>query len=120
MKRLGIILTGLIFTFLVFGNVYAVDNIQDTTENNIVYNGRFVITFYTNDGSPLQGVELEMFYSSTDGMINIKDVEEISSNITINLVSDINGKIVLNKLPYGLYQYKIINAPIGIEYYYIC
>ena len=115
MKRLGVALTGLICTFLIVGNVYAIENVEDTT-NNISYNGRFVITFYTNDGSPLQGVELEMFYSSTDGMINIKDVEEISSNITINLVSDINGKIVLNKLPYGLYQYKIINAPIGIEY----
>ena len=115
MKRLGVALTGLICTFLIVGNVYAIENVEDTT-NNISYNGRFVITFYTNDGSSLQGVELEMFYSSTDGMINIKDVEEISSNITINLVSDINGKIVLNKLPYGLYQYKIINAPIGIEY----
>lgn len=116
MKRLGIVLTGLIFTFLVFGNVYAVDNIQDTTENNIVYNGRFVITFYNSDGSPIEGVEIEMFYSTEEGMKNIKDVEEINSNITINLVSDINGKIVLNKLPYGLYQYKIVKAPAGIEY----
>lgn len=116
MKRLGIVLTGLIFTFLVCGNVYAVDNIQDTTENNIVYNGRFVITFYNSDNSPIEGVEIEMFYSSEEGMKNIKDVEEINSNITINLVSDINGKIVLNKLPYGLYQYKIVDAPDGIEY----
>ena len=115
MKRLGIALASILFTLVSLENIYAVDN-MDNAINNISNNGRFVITFLNTDNFPIEGVEIEMFYSSDEGMIDIREVDEIRDNITINLVSDINGKIVLNKLPYGFYQYRIIDAPMGVNY----
>lgn len=118
MKRWTMVITSFIVMVFASRSVYAVENI-DSQSNGLLNEGRIVIDFMVDDtyekNSPVKDVEVELLFLVNDDMIDIRKVEELN-NTTINLVSDENGKVVLNNLPYGLYQYRIISAPNGFEY----
>lgn len=118
MKRWTMVITSFIVMIFASKSIYAVENI-DSQSNGLLNEGRIVIDFMVDDtyekNSPVKDVEVELLFLVNDDMIDIRKVEELN-NTTINLVSDENGKVVLNNLPYGLYQYRIISAPNGFEY----
>lgn len=118
MKRWAMIFTTLIVMVFASKSIYAAENI-DLQSNGLLNDGRIVIDFMTMDtyekDSPVKDINVEILYLLNDEMVDIRQIDELK-NTTINLVSDENGKIVLNNLPYGLYEYRIISAPEGYEY----
>jgi len=118
MKRWTMVITTCIIMIFARESVYGVENI-DSQSNRLLNEGRIVIDFMVDDtyqkDSPVKDVQVELLFLLNDEMVDIREIDELK-NTTINLVSDENGKIVLNNLPYGLYQYRILNAPNGFEY----
>lgn len=114
MKRWAIVLVT-VLCIIFTGNVYAEENIES---QEILNDGRLVLNFLSMDtdakSSPVSNVKVEIFYVDNN-LIDIRELEELK-NVTINLVSDENGIVIINYLPYGLYQYRIISAPEGFEY----
>jgi hypothetical protein len=118
MKKWTIMIASILITMSVTGCVYATENVNVQLDE-LPNNGRIVINFQVMDteqiSSPVENVTIEMSYLYDDKIVDINNMEELK-NTTINLVSDANGVIVLNNLPYGVYQYRILSAPDGLEY----
>lgn len=116
MKRWTIVLTSILMTLMLGSFVYAQDDVDIYDKTN---EGILVVTFSTMDinqkNSPVENVTIELLYDNVGEWINIYDLEDMKDSY-IDLSSDYNGTIVLNNLPYGMYQYKIISAPDGYEY----
>lgn len=116
MKKWTIVLTSMLMTLMLGSLVYAQDDVDIYDKTN---EGILVVTFSTMDinqkNSPVENVTIELLYDNGGEWINIYDLEDMKDSY-IDLSSDYNGTIVLNNLPYGMYQYKIISAPDGYEY----
>lgn len=128
-------LTLLFFTMFawMFQNIYATDeftfeevNIGDeVTLNKSTYEEGIevretgsitILKFYAGyadkeTADPLQGVEIEIFYDTTDG--KTRSLYALNSFANLNLVSDKNGEIRIENIPYGMYRFTIKNAPTG-------
>lgn len=116
MKRWTTIITSILITLLLGNFVYAEDNIdiyEQANEAILVINFSVMETDQIN--SQVENVTIELLYDNNGEWVNINDLEEMK-DAYIDLTSDYNGTIVLNDLPYGMYQYKIISAPEGYEY----
>lgn len=118
MRRWAMVFTSFIFIIFASKSIYATENIN-IQSNGLLNDGRIVIDFMAMDtyeeNSPVKDINVELLFLVDNEMVDIRQIEELN-NITINLVSDENGKIVLNNLPFGLYQYRIVSAPNGFEY----
>lgn len=116
MKKWTIIIVTVVLSLLV-NNCYASEIYEEEIE--LSNNGKIIINFYSKDSdtikTPVQNVVIEVLYDDYTSLIDIRELPEMQ-NLPINLVSDINGNIVINNLPYGLYQYKVISVPEGFEY----
>lgn len=130
-------LTLLFFTMFawMFQNIYATDdftfeevNIEDeVTLNKSTYEEGIevretgsvtVLKFYARyadkeTADPLQGVEIEIFYETTDG--KMRSLYALNSFANLNLVSDKDGEIRIENIPYGMYKFTIKNAPVGFS-----
>lgn len=116
MKRWTIILSSILVTLLLGNFVYAKDSVdiyEPVNEAMLVINFSVVDTSQKN--SPVENVTIELLYDNNGEWININDLEEMKDTY-IDLSSDYNGTIVLNNLPYGMYEYKIVSAPEGYEF----
>lgn len=119
MKRWTMIATSFLIVLAFNSNIYAIEN-NEAQMDELPNNGRIVINFLTMEtdekSSPVKDVSIDLFYlDEEDNEIDIRQLEELK-NTTINLVSDPNGIIVINNLPYGLYKYKVTNVPMGYEF----
>ncbi len=116
MKKWTFIIITVVLSLL-FSNCYASEIYEDEIE--LSNNGKIIINFYSKDSdtikTPVQNVEIVVLYDDYTSLIDIRELPEMQ-NLPINLVSDANGNIVINNLPYGLYQYKVISVPEGFEY----
>ncbi len=116
MKKWTFIIITVVLSLLV-NNCYASEIYEDEIE--LSNNGKLIINFYSKDSdtikTPVQNVVVKVLYDDYTSLIDIRELPEMQ-NLPINLVSDINGNIVINNLPYGLYQYKIVSVPEGFEY----
>lgn len=116
MKRWTIIISSVLITLLLGNFVYAEENVEiyeQVNEAILVINFSIVDTNHKN--SPVENVTIELLYDNNGEWININDLEEMKDTY-IDLSSDYNGAIVLNNLPYGMYEYKIMSAPDGYEF----
>lgn len=116
MKRWTIILSSILVTLLLGNFVYAKDSVdiyEPVNEAMLVINFSVVDTSQKN--SPVENVTIDLLYDNSGEWININDLEEMKDTY-IDLSSDYNGTIVLNNLPYGMYEYKIVSAPEGYEF----
>lgn len=116
MKGWTIIISSVLITLLLGNFVYAEENVEiyeQVNEAVLVINFSIVDTNHKN--SPVENVTIELLYDNNGEWININDLEEMKDTY-IDLSSDYNGAIVLNNLPYGMYEYKIMSAPDGYEF----
>lgn len=118
MKKWTMVMAGLLVTMLVTSNVYAIENIEYQSEE-LPNDGRIILNFLSMDtdekSSPVKGVMVEISYiDDNDREIDIRELKELEGT-TINLVSDSNGIVIINNLPYGLYKYKVVSIPNGYE-----
>jgi len=100
----------IILVFPTYGSEY---------EEEVVYNeGRIEITFIESianreeekELNPVPNVSIEVYFNKNGIMTSIKELEEFSNTNTW-LISDENGKIILENLPYGEYLLEIIDIP---------
>ncbi len=116
MKKWTFIIITIVLSLLV-NNCYASEIYEDEIE--LSNNGKLIINFYSKDSdtikTPVQNVVVEVLYDDYTSLIDIRELPEMQ-NLPINLVSDVKGNIVINNLPYGLYQYKVISVPEGFDY----
>ncbi len=116
MKKWTTIISIILIAMLFGSFAYAEDNIdmyEQVNEAILVINFSAIDTAQKN--SPIENVTIELLYDNNGEWININDLEEMKDTY-IDLSSDYNGTIVLNELPYGMYQYRITSAPEGYEY----
>lgn len=116
MKKWTTIISSILIAMLFGSFAYAEDNIdmyEQVNEAILVINFSAIDTAQKN--SPIENVTIELLYDNNGEWININDLEEMKDTY-IDLSSDYNGTIVLNELPYGMYQYRITSAPEGYEY----
>lgn len=134
MKKYTLIMITITLCGLITKTVYAipsetiVDNLDEIEiypvegqEYEILESGQTTIKFVANyDNSneirdntiSINGVTIELYYMVGDEMVNVNTLSEFQG---YNLVSDINGEIILSNIPYGLYQYVITSTPLGIN-----
>lgn len=114
MKRWTIVMLGGILSMMLLTNTYA----TELESYDLPNDGRIVISFSNNElekDSPVKGAIVNIYYiDENDNMIDIRDMEELKGT-TINLVSDANGIVIINNLPYGLYQYEVVSLPEGFK-----
>lgn len=115
MKKWTMMIATLIILITSINSAYAVQDLDEYSET-IPNDGRIIMKFYTSEkeSSPVKGVNVEIFYKDENGEINIEEMEELE-NTTINLVSDDNGIVIINNLPYGMYRYKVVSVPFGFK-----
>lgn len=110
MKRWTIILIIMLVVLNLWSNIYADELDEEVVE--IVNDGRLVMNFIDENYSPVKGASVVITYKTEAGMI---DIRELGLDTVIVLESDLNGIVVLNNLPYGYYEYSVVNIPTGYD-----
>ncbi len=131
MKKHILIMTTITICGLITECVYAVPNEkvvenieiypEESLDNEILDSGQATIKFVANYDNNneirdntlfVSGVTIELYYRNGSEMVNVNTLLQFQG---ANFVSDENGEIVLNDVPYGLYQYVITSTPLGIN-----
>lgn len=90
----------------------------------IINDGRIEIVFVESDSddyeelyysSPVQGITIELYFRYNKEMTNVYEIEDFQ-NVYLNLTSNENGRIIIEGVPYGRYEYRIVSAPTGCIY----
>ncbi len=110
MKRWTIILIIMLVVLNLWSNIYADELDEEVVE--IVNDGRLVMNFIDENYSPVKGASVVITYKTEAGMI---DIRELGLDTVIVLESDLNGIVVLNNLPYGYYEYSVVNIHTGYD-----